>query len=587
MSADDDAVEPLKQAVSSALRALSGRRGVEVAFAAQPGQRPEGMRASLPEPPGKPTAKEVAVLRGHADAQAFWLACHQEAIHRRLAPAAPDARRVFDALEQVRCEAIGANRLVGVADNLRARLDDRCCRAALAAEGGERAREEALALLVRERLTGQALPASALGVLAPWREALEARAGATLDHLSEHLEDQPAFARTVLQLLGGFGLLDLGADSGADDEDDALVEVEGDDDERAPDGDEDEARAAARPLLDDHSDAGGPAYRAYTDAFDETVAAEALCSAAELDQLRAELDTRWKDLQGVVGRLANRLQRSLLARQRRSWAFDLEEGVLDPTRLPRVVIDELRGSAAPLTFRQERDTAFRDTVVTLLLDNSGSMRGNPIAMAATCADVLARTLERCGVKVEILGFTTSAWKGGNSKKAWLKARRPPQPGRLNDLRHIVYKAADAPWRRARRNLGLMMRPDLLKENIDGEALAWAHQRLLARREQRRILMMISDGAPVDDATLAANGHDYLERHLRRVIADIERRSPVELVAIGIGHDVTRYFRRAVTLVNAAGLGDAMTEKLAELFADAAPSRRSAQRRAAGLHRGPR
>jgi cobaltochelatase CobT len=319
-------------------------------------------------------------------------------------------------------------------------------------------------------------------------------------------------------------------------------------------------------------------YRAFSTKFDETVKAEDLCDVAELDRLRAYLDKQLAHLQSAVGRLANRLQRRLMAQQNRAWDFDLEEGIIDVARLSRVVTDPMH----PLSFKAERETDFRDTIVTLLLDNSGSMRGRPITIAATCADILARTLERCGVKVEILGFTTRAWKGGQSREAWLQAGKPANPGRLNDLRHIIYKAADAPWRRARRNLGLMMREGLLKENIDGEALAWAHSRLIARPEQRKILMMISDGAPVDDSTLSVNAGNYLERHLRYVIEEIETRSPVELIAIGIGHDVTRYYRRAVTIVDAEELAGAMTEKLAELFDEqaAAPTR---QRPARGLH----
>ncbi len=313
--------------------------------------------------------------------------------------------------------------------------------------------------------------------------------------------------------------------------------------------------------------------------YDEVVHAEDLCDADELARLRSYLDKQLAHLQGVVGRLANRLQRRLLAQQNRAWEFDLEEGQLDPARLMRVVIDPFQ----PLSFKHEKDTNFRDTVVTLLLDNSGSMRGRPITVAATCADILARTLERCGVKVEILGFTTRAWKGGQSREAWLQSGKPPTPGRLNDLRHIVYKSADAPWRRARKNLGLMMREGLLKENIDGEALDWAHKRLLGRPEQRRILMVISDGAPVDDSTLSVNPGNYLERHLRYVIDEIETRSPVELLAIGIGHDVTRYYRRAVTIIDAEELGGVMTEKLAELFEeDAGPAPR--RRMAAGGRR---
>jgi cobaltochelatase CobT len=331
--------------------------------------------------------------------------------------------------------------------------------------------------------------------------------------------------------------------------------------EDADEADSEEASEAWRPPSSSANERRGPDYRAYLTKFDEVIAAEELCDPEELARLRGYLDKQVQNLQGVVARLANRLQRRLLAQQNRSWEFDLEEGMLDASRLPRIIIDPFQ----PLSFKQEKDTNFRDTVVTLLLDNSGSMRGRPITVAATCADILARTLERCGVKVEILGFTTRAWKGGLSREAWLQSGKPANPGRLNDLRHIIYKSADAPWRRARKNLGLMMREGLLKENIDGEALDWAHKRLVHRPEQRRILMMISDGAPVDDSTLSVNPGNYLERHLRYVIEEIEMRSPVELIAIGIGHDVTRYYRRAVTIVDAEELGGAMTEKLAELF----------------------
>jgi len=314
-------------------------------------------------------------------------------------------------------------------------------------------------------------------------------------------------------------------------------------------------------------------YHIFTQEFDEEITAEELCDEAELDRLRAFLDKQLAHLQGAVGRLANRLQRRLMAQQNRSWDFDLEEGYLDPARLVRLIIDPMQ----PLSFKKERDTKFRDTVVSLVIDNSGSMRGRPITVAATCADILARTLERSGVKVEILGFTTKAWKGGQSREQWLASGKPASPGRLNDLRHIIYKSADAPWRRARRNLGLMMREGLLKENIDGEALMWAHNRLIGRPEQRKIMMMISDGAPVDDSTLSVNPGNYLERHLRAVIEQIETRSPVELLAIGIGHDVTRYYRRAVTIVDADELAGAMTEQLAALFEDTSGAAGSSRR----------
>jgi cobaltochelatase CobT len=458
--------------------------------------------------------------------------------------------------------------------------------------------------MVRERLTGMAPPPAAKKLVEVWRPLIEDRAGKDLDRLEDLLEDQRQFGDAVRDLLDS---LEMGEDRSSDSEED---EEQGDEEEKKQDKGEEgdasesddmqrssmedtqasaedmpdsaaEAAEAATAEMSDDSDMGdaetpgepqrprhfgdnhpkGPDYRAFTIKFDETIAAEDLCEPEELDRLRSYLDKQLSNLQGVVARLANRLQRRLMAQQNRSWEFDLEEGMLDPARLSRIVIDPLH----PLSFKAEKDMQFRDTVVTLLLDNSGSMRGRPITVAATCADILARTLERCGVKVEILGFTTRAWKGGQSREHWLTAGKPGNPGRLNDLRHIIYKSADAPWRRARKNLGLMMREGLLKENIDGEALDWAHKRLLARPEQRKILMMISDGAPVDDSTLSVNPGNYLERHLRWVIDEIENRSPVELIAIGIGHDVTRYYRRAVTIVDAEELGGVMTEKLAELF----------------------
>jgi cobaltochelatase CobT len=613
--------EPLKKAVSSALRAMAGKEEVEVQFAAD---RPslidagEVIRARLPEPPRKPSVKDVAILRGHADSYALKLALHDQKLHRRSAPEAPDARKVFDAVEQARCDSIGARRMVGVGTNIGAMLEDRYARANLAeiSEIGDAPIEDALAMLVRERLTGLAPPTSAQKLTDLWRERLEEKAGKTLDQLSAQAQDQQAFSKLVHQMLVSLGL-EEGDPLGSDDDDqksdeqdqegeqdpqegqdgeteeqdgfdmqetEALSEEQSEGAQEAADAppgefdddaemvDAEEPAEASRPPQNNANNRNLSEYKAYTSKFDETIAAEDLCDTEELERLRAYLDKQLAALQGVVSRLANRLQRKLLAQQSRAWEFDLEEGTLDPARLTRVIIDDMRGTFAPLSFKREKDTNFRDTVVTLLIDNSGSMRGRPITVAATCADILARTLERCGVKVEILGFTTKAWKGGQSREAWLQAGKPANPGRLNDLRHVIYKSADAPWRRARRNLGLMMREGLLKENIDGEALDWAHNRLLARPEQRKILMMISDGAPVDDTTLSVNSGNYLERHLRQVIELIENRSPVELIAIGIGHDVTRYYRRAVTIVDAEELGGVMTEKLAELFSeDAGPS----------------
>ncbi len=610
--------DSFKRAVTVCMRAIAGDHELEVAFAKD---KPAlaGNRARLPELPKKPTQADIAVTRGLGDSMALKRACHDLRVHSRFAPEGKQARAVFDAVEQARVEAIGARAMLGVADNIGSMLEDKYARANLAdvRDRDDAPIEEAVALMVREKLTGRPAPRSGERLVALWRDFIEEKAGAGMEGLAGKLDDQQAFARIVRDMLASMEMAEeLGDEEQSEEAEDsedpqpqgeAESEEGGEDDSGADQAQSDDqdasadeqagemeaSDAAADEFADDEeADAETPGeakrkdnpfadlpkqvdYKVFTSSFDETVGAEDLCEEEELDRLRAFLDKQLANLSGVVGRLANRLQRRLMAQQNRSWDFDLEEGYLDSSRLVRVVIDPMQ----PLSFKQERDTRFRDTVVTLLLDNSGSMRGRPITVAATCADILARTLERCGVSVEILGFTTRAWKGGQSREKWLKDGKPANPGRLNDLRHIVYKSADAPWRRARRNLGLMMREGLLKENIDGEALDWAHKRLLARPEQRKILMMISDGAPVDDSTLSVNPGNYLERHLRAVIELIETRSPVELLAIGIGHDVTRYYRRAVTIVDAEELAGAMTEQLAALFEEETGSRRGELRRA--------
>jgi cobaltochelatase CobT len=615
--------EPFKRALAYATRSLAELPDLEVVFGGD-GPRLVGKQAVLPHPPRDLSAKEAARIRGLADQMALRLAHHDEAAHAKAMPADATARAVFEAAEQARVEAIGANALGGVRDNLNAALEARLEKSGLT-RIDDRTRApiaEVLGLMVRERLTGQAPPDGARGLVELMRADIEKRAGKDLDRLAEAIENQGAFAKVAKAILKDLDLGDAeepGDDEASEDDgeqgkkpEEGGPEEEGGEDqqsqgaslERAEEvgeqaemvqdqtGDaemEAESELAEEgpdlgegvvPNRPDIKDSGAPepAYKVFTKGFDETVPAEELCDAVELERLRGYLDQQLTSLASVVARLANRLQRRLLAKQNRAWTFDLEEGVLDAARLTRVIVDP----TAPLSFKQEEEAPFRDTVVSLLIDNSGSMRGRPIMVAAVCADILARTLERCGVKVEILGFTTRAWKGGQSRDAWIQAGKPPHPGRLNDLRHIIYKAADAPWRRARKHLGLMMREGLLKENIDGEALMWAHQRLLGRPEARKILMVISDGAPVDDSTLSVNSGHYLERHLRTVIGEIEEASPVELIAIGIGHDVTRYYRRAVTIVDVEQLGGAMVEKLAELFDEpgpvAAPPRAGGNRR---------
>ena len=600
--------ETFKRALAQATRSLAESADLEVSFSGD-GPLLTGHHAVLPHPPRDLSSAEATRIRGLADQMALRLAHHDAAAHAKLSPRTPQGRALFEAVEQARIEAIGANALGGVRANLAVVLEHAVERKGLGRTdpAAPAPLADILGLLVRERLTGDAPPLNARRLVNRHRAEIEDKAGADLDRLAAALDDQALFARVARAIIKDLDLGDDGADeteggeSGEGDPEDApgdSDDADGDaedqqgegsepDSSQTEDGDSEGADRERMELDPDASpqdgeeapdsgegeqptrpqakDAGHkePLYKAFTAAFDEVVEAEDLCDAQELTRLRAYLDQQLANLHNVVARLANRLQRRLMAQQSRAWTFDLEEGQLDAARLTRVITDP----TAPLSFKQEQDTEFRDTVVSLLIDNSGSMRGRPIMVAAVCADILARTLERCGVKVEILGFTTRAWKGGQSREEWLKAGKPAAPGRLNDLRHIIYKSADAPWRRARRNLGLMMREGLLKENIDGEALLWAHHRLIGRSEQRRILMVISDGAPVDDSTLSVNSGHYLERHLRGVIAEIEAHSPVQLIAIGIGHDVRRYYRRAVTIVDVEQLGGAITEQLAGLFDD--------------------
>jgi len=601
----DNPLETFRQVLAGTARAIAREPEVELAFSTE-APSAQGKSVKVPMPGRALPEREVAEARGFADAAALRLRHHNAALHARGAPADEVARAVFNAVEQARVEALGARAMAGVKANL-ARATEMRMRTDPITRARSRAEvplDTALGLVVRERLTGETPPEAARAGLDLVSDWIEEKAGADLDALGLVLDDQAAFAQLATKLLKDLELVEgdpsepdtddgeagEGGDESegeADEEDkddpggaegDAEMRVEqGDasDDEQegeyedqelgeSDDGLGEEGEEGMMPVRPNRPLSDLPPqfdYRVFTTRFDEVIHAAELCDEAELTRLRAYLDQQLTHLQGAVTKLANRLQRRLMAQQSRSWDFDQEEGLLDAARLARVVVNP----AHSLSYKVERDTEFRDTVVTLLLDNSGSMRGRPISIAAISADILARTLERCGVKVEILGFTTRAWKGGQAREKWLADGRPPNPGRLNDLRHIVYKQADEPWRRARRNLGLMMREGLLKENIDGEALLWAHGRLIARPEERRILMVISDGAPVDDSTLSVNSGTYLERHLRQVIGWIEARSPVELAAIGIGHDVTRYYARAVTIMDAEQLGGTMVEQLASLF----------------------
>ena len=603
----DNPADPFKKALAEATKVMANDPELNVSYSVDPsGLSGDAMR--LPQVSRRMTRDEVLLARGTADSLAMNRKYHNGQTHARYAPPGDMARELYEAMETARCEAMGARDMPGTAGNIDVKIGHDAMRRGYdqVTSTAEAPLAAAAGYLVRNLATGRDLPKGADNVMELWRDHIEKQVGGRLDVINEVLNDQSAFAKFTRAVIKDLGYGDqLGDDpdelddnqedqAEEDQEDDqepeSTGEDESDDQETAADPersqDEQQDQADAQVSMDDLADEemgedaemtegdapfeppapppvsdADPNYKVYLSTHDEEVNAEDLAEPAELERLRAYLDQQLDPLKGAVSRLANKLQRRLQAQQNRSWEFDREEGILDAGRLARVVANP----TTPLSFKVEKDTEFRDTVVTLLLDNSGSMRGRPISIAAICADVLARTLERCNVKVEILGFTTRAWKGGQAREAWLNDGRPQQPGRLNDLRHIVYKGADAPWRRARPNLGLMMKEGLLKENIDGEALEWAHRRMLARREQRKILMVISDGAPVDDSTLSVNPANYLEKHLRDVIAMVEKRKMVELLAIGIGHDVTRYYDRAVTITDVEQLAGAMTEQLAALF----------------------
>jgi cobaltochelatase CobT len=616
MPAQNNRLERFKTATAAALRAMAGKRDLEVTFTAAEaaGRLNFSGGTRLPPPDPSLNAETTGMVRGEADARALRLRHHNPALHRENAPMDLTAQAAFDVLEQARVEALGMGQMAGVAQNLHATLEQKAAKLDLNAV---KTREDcnladALHLMARLALTDEAVPEAAQKAAELWQPWIADHLGPDgLAQLRPLLDDQTGFAKLSRRLIAQMEM-DAGtpADESGDSKSDALEQSpqSGDETDNQPDAGEDDEQESAggseafdaaedSEAMDDQAQGGmedisadaegmesdgddaalqngkrslnagnwtGSHYTIYTSAYDEIVKAEDLADMEELDRLRALLDQQLSSFQKVVTRLANRLQRKLMARQQRTWQFDLDEGMLDAARLARIVANP----TVPLSFKQERETDFRDTVVGILIDNSGSMRGRPIAIAAMCTDIIARTLERCGVKTEILGFTTRAWKGGKARDLWIANGRPQHPGRLNDLRHIIYKAADAPWRRTRRNLGLMLKEGVLKENIDGEALVWAHNRLAARGEQRKILMVISDGAPVDDSTLSVNPSNMLEQDLRNVIEWIETLSRVELTAIGIGHDVTRYYRKAVTIADADELAHALTHRLEELFDEA-------------------
>lgn len=605
MDQEEDQTEVFKQAVTSTMRAISGNEELTVSFSRG---KPyiQGNRARIRLPEKGLSEEDLAVLRGSADKFALEMRYHDENTHRKNRPQAGIAQELFDSVEEARVASIGGYLMKGVGNNLNAQLEQYCqtnnYQAFIDPESAPLG--EAVGLLIREKISGESLPATAKHLLDLWRGYIEDKLGDDLENLDKYIYDQREFQKITKKIITDLGLSDQygeenseGETDDAEDEDQEMDSEAGDEDsEQDMSGDSDMSDsidgdvAVDMESMDqaeiegDEDQAGEPpdlvmeknwlrpkesSYKVFTTAFDETINADELSDPVELDRLRGVLDKHLHNSQVVISKLANRLQRKLMAQQNRTWEFDLDEGMLDSSRLPNIIMDPFHS----LAFKQEKDMRFKDTVVSLLIDSSGSMRGRSITIAAICADILGRTLERCSVKVEILGFTTKAWRGGDSRELWLQQGKVPQPGRLNDLRHIIYKSADQPWRRSRRNLGLMMREELLKENIDGEALLWAHSRINTRPEDRKILMVISDGLPVDNSTLLVNPSNYLEQHLKYAIDLVENHSPVQLVAIGIGHDVTHHYSRAVTITDAEQLGDAMTEQLVDLF-DAEESRKA-------------
>ncbi|WP_336293842.1 cobaltochelatase subunit CobT [Bartonella sp. CB169] len=601
-------VEAFKKAISTCIRAIAGTHNLEISFSHNKAYLNENY-ARLPKLPQHVTNKDITVTRGLGDSIALRKAWHNSRIHMQCAPVESEARAIFDSLEQTRVEAIGISTMEGIAQNLDIMLADKYKKANYHKinSQSEPPLQEAIVLLVREKITARPLPKEAKPILEFWRHSIEQKATEELNELTHNIHDQHAFARIVRRMLVTLKMsvqleetsesvnnkkfknkCELKNEAEEDSNNEKRTQSEKKTEAKQESDAQDKGKTKAVQSNNDNKavkeeeslwqkKSNNPkhlfafseqierldGYKVFTRQFDEVLEATDFCSESELNHLRHCLDKQIYHLQNIVGRLANRLQRHLMAQQNRSWNFDLEEGYIDPARLTRLIIDPMQ----PLSFKMESNTKFRDTVVSLLIDNSGSMRGRPITVAASCADILTQTLERCGIKVEILGFTTKTWKGGKSREKWLNQHKPKNPGRLNDLCHIIYKRADTTWRRARRNLGLMLQDGLLKENIDGEALIWAHKRLLSRCEQRRILMVISDGAPIDDSTLSVNSNNYLEKHLRTVIQEIQTHSPVELIAIGIGHDVTSYYQRSVTIMNAEELANAITNQLAALFSN--------------------
>ena len=587
----EDTLDTFKRALSSTVKAIAEDKEIEVIFGNNSTSSEE--KIILPEINNVFDLDNIASIRGAADNEALIYKYRNNDTYSEFLPNKEKNKKIYESLENTRIQILGSKYMRGVKSNLLSLYEKNCNEKNYSnvTSQSDLEIEHALEIYLKKKIDTNIVPKSASHALSYWSKWLDSKVGTSIDNLLDNVDNQEKFAKLANKLISDLKLYDTNENKDESEDDNKGQQTEELDN---PDIDETESQSSMsdddmenteeevqseeselpvdenneemQDLEDDGSENVKPQYKesksvetilseymVYSNKYDEIITAQDLCEDEELNRLRKYLDQQLKSFQTIISRLANRLQRKLLAKQNRSWEFNIEEGLLDTSRLTRVITDPFYS----LSFKKEKDTDFKDTVVSLLIDNSGSMRGRPITVAAMSADILARTLEKCGVKVEILGFTTKAWKGGKSRESWMQNNKPPSPGRLNDLRHIIYKAADEPWRRSKKNLGLMMREGLLKENIDGEALLWAHKRLQNRYEARKILMVISDGAPVDDSTLSVNSGNYLEKHLRGAINWIENKSDVQLLAVGIGHDVTRYYKKAVTIVDAEQLADVM------------------------------
>ena len=585
-------LEDFKTAISSTVRSLSNSQKIEVSFG---NQLSKSNKNSIKLPDLSQTNNTINYdeIRAVADSKSLNLRFSNKNTFKKFEPEGNISKKLYNISEKIRCEKIGTSYFKGIKKNIEKFYQKRLN--GLDLKNSEDRIVESFENYLREKFLNYKNDSKVEKKLKTHKKELNEQFKAKIDDLKNHTLNQEKFNSLVSQIISNMSLDEnISEDKQKDNEnknidnetkpqnqdqntkdkkesqdemsiETAIPDLENETKESDQAEEEVKIEDSSRPDIKKkgNTNFGDLNYKVYTEEFDEVIKAEELENTEELLRLRKTLDQQLLQLKNFISKLANKLQRKLLAKQNRSWNFDLEEGLLDTSKLPRIIMDPFNS----LSFKKEKDIDFKDTIVTILIDNSGSMRGKPISVAAICADILSRTLERCMVKVEILGFTTKHWKGGASREKWMKNEKPYLPGRLNDLRHIIYKSADTQWRQAKNNMGLMLKEGLLKENIDGEALKWAFNKMNKRKEDRKILMVISDGAPVDDSTLSTNTSDYLESNLKKTVKWIESKSNIELLAIGIGHDVTRYYNRAVKITDVQDLGDVMINQLTDLFSE--------------------